>query len=84
MKALILTIPIYKITKYYKTSKIIFKTISTQINLPCSEQKQWKDHTPTRNEPLPRDHSLQQGGWEGHHADTRKKRYKNHRRRDNK
>ena len=26
------------------------------------------------NEPLPCDHSLQHSGWEGHHADTRKKR----------
>jgi len=34
------------------------------VNLHCSWQKQWKDHTPASSEPLPDDHTKQQGGWE--------------------
>ena len=49
-------------------------TISTQINLHCCEQTQMKDHTSTRHEPLPRDRSMQQGGWGGSHTVARNKR----------
>jgi len=57
-----------------KTDSSKSKTISTPVNIPRSEQKEWTDHTPTTHEPLPHDHSLQQGGWEDDHTDTTKKR----------
>ena len=31
-------------------------------NLPCSEQIQWKDHTPIKHEPLPDDRAVKQCG----------------------